>query len=59
MTTYHTFPADNLPPPSDVELEIADRHNRERWAWLREAIIEAEDARDQYSTQQDALGVLL
>lgn len=58
MTTYHTFPADNLPAPSDFELEIADRHNRERWAWLREAIIEAEDERDLRDTQRDALGIL-
>lgn len=58
VTTYHTFDGDGIPPPSDIELEIADRRNRERWAWLREAIIEAEDARDQRNTQQDALGVL-
>lgn len=58
MTTYHTFPVDNLPPPSDVELAAMDRHNRERWEWLREAIIAAEDARDQQNTQQGALGAL-
>ncbi len=58
MTTFHTF--DNPPPPSDIELEMLDRRRRERKipGWLCEAIIQAQDERDEKETQQDATGVL-
>lgn len=44
MTTYHTFPVDNLPPPSDIELE--DRRMREDWTRVSDAIGAAEERRN-------------
>ena len=56
MTTFHTF--DDMPPPSDFELEAADRRRRARPDWMHDAIIEMEDAADEAATQQGALSVL-
>lgn len=62
MTVYHTFDIDNLPAPSDFELEAAARRWRMRKRvipdWMREAQIEMEDERDEKETQADALGIL-
>jgi len=62
MTVYHTFDIDNLPAPSDIELEAADRRRRMRKRvipdWMREALVEMEDEQDEKSTQGDALGIL-
>jgi hypothetical protein len=58
VTTYHTFDIDNVPPPSDFELEAADRRKRTMPDWLHDAIVEMQGERDEKETQQDAMGVL-